>query len=213
MIKTAINFFFIKLATMNFLAHIYLSGANERIQIGNFMGDGIRGKNYKNYHPEIQTGVLLHRQIDTFTDAHPIFRQSKHRLVARYNHFSGIIVDMFYDHFLSKNWKNYSEIPLLDFTENFYANLEKNIDELNEKTKHLMPYIIKNNWLYNYQDIDYLGKILGQMDQRFSHPSKMSESIKELREYYPLFEEEFFLFFDELMLFSSQKLTEIIVQK
>ena len=61
---------------MNFLAHIYLSGDNEMIAIGNFIADGIRGKQYKKFQKDIKTGILLHRQIDTFTDAHPIVRQS-----------------------------------------------------------------------------------------------------------------------------------------
>ena len=85
---------------MNFLAHIYLSGENKLIQIGNFMADGIRGNNYLNFPKDIQKGIILHRAIDTFTDAHPIFRKSKHRLHEKYGHYSGVITDIFYDHFL-----------------------------------------------------------------------------------------------------------------
>ena len=90
---------------MNFLAHIYLSGNNDRIKIGNFMGDGIRGKDYENFHLDIKIGVLIHREIDTFTDAHLIFRKSKRRFSEKYNHFSGIITDMIYDHFHLKNFQ------------------------------------------------------------------------------------------------------------
>lgn len=194
---------------MNFLAHIYLSGDNPRIQIGNFMGDGIRGKDYLRFHSDIQTGVLLHRQIDTFTDAHPVFRQSKHRLVPAYNHFSGIIVDMFYDHFLAKNWAKYSNVPLLTFTNQFYGALLCYHNELNNKTKHLIPYMTKNNWLYNYQYIDYLEKILRQMENRFSHPSNMHQSVRELKQHYSEFEEEFTIFFAELSTFAQRKLESL----
>ena len=92
---------------MNFLAHIYVSGDNDLVKIGNFMADSIRGHSYDVYPMEIQKGILLHRSIDSFTDMHPIYRQSKHRLHEKYGHYSGVIMDIFYDHFLAKNWKTY----------------------------------------------------------------------------------------------------------
>lgn len=88
---------------MNFLAHIYLSGNNDLIKIGNFMADGIRGNDYNQFPNEIKKGILLHRQIDTFTDSHAIYRKSKHRLHEKYGHYSGVIMDILYDHFLAKN--------------------------------------------------------------------------------------------------------------
>jgi len=194
---------------MNFLAHIYLSGNNERIKIGNFMGDGIRGKDYENFHLDIKIGVLLHREIDTFTDNHPIFRKSKRRFSAKYNHFSGIITDMIYDHFLAKNWADYSSIPLDIFSNDFYKILQNHYDELNDKTKYLLPYMTDRNWLYNYQFLDDLQIILGQMDKRIQFESNMKESIIELKNDYSLFEGEFTLFFNELILFSNLKRKEL----
>ena len=84
---------------MNFLAHLYLSGDDDFVKIGNFMADGIRGKDYQNYPERIQLGVLLHRAIDTYTDNHTIFRQGKHRLHEKYGHYSGVIMDILYDYF------------------------------------------------------------------------------------------------------------------
>jgi acyl carrier protein phosphodiesterase len=92
---------------MNFLAHIYLSGDNDLLKIGNFMADSIRGNQYLQYPDEIKKGILLHRFIDTFTDAHLIYRKSKHRLHEKYGHYSGVIMDIVYDHFLAKNWNHY----------------------------------------------------------------------------------------------------------
>ena len=120
---------------MNFLTHIYLSGDSELVRIGNFMADGIRGNDYLNFPEEVKKGILLHRQIDTFTDAHPIYRKSKHRLHDKYGHYSGVIMDILYDYFLAKNWKNYSEEPLEDYVADFYQSLESNYDILSEKTK------------------------------------------------------------------------------
>ena len=194
---------------MNFLAHIYLSGTNDLIKIGNFMGDGIRGKDYENFHLDIKIGVLLHREIDTFTDSHPIFRKSKRRFSEKYNHFSGIITDMIYDHFLAKNWNNYSETPLEEFSNNFYKSLELHYKELNEKTQNMLPYMTKKNWLYNYQFLDELQIILGQMDNRFKFDSNMKDSITELKKDYILLEEEFTIFFQELISFSENKRKEL----
>lgn len=191
--------FLSKLATMNFLAHIYLSGTNERIQIGNFMGDGIRGTDYKHYHTDIQLGVLLHRSIDSFTDFHPIFRQSKHRLVPKFNHFSGIIIDMFYDHFLAKEWEMYHHENLAVFTQRFYLTLENHKDELNMKTRDLLPYLVKQNWLERYAHLTDLQQILKQMDQRFPLKSNMNEAVEDLYANYEDFQREFHLFFKDLM--------------
>src|SRR5690606_29576564 len=104
---------------MNFLAHIYLSGNDDLIRIGNFMADGIKGKDYEEYPEKLKTGILLHRFIDTYTDAHPIVRESTKRLHSKYHHYSGVAVDMFYDHFLAKNWSRYSDEPLDEFVQQF----------------------------------------------------------------------------------------------
>jgi len=169
------------------------------------MGDGIRGKDYQRFHPDIQVGVLLHRSIDSFTDFHPVFRQSKHRLVPKYNHFSGIIVDMFYDHFLAKEWSLYHHEELHVFCQRFYRELENHYQELNLKTRGLLPYLLKQNWLERYAHLTDLQQILKQMDSRFSFPSKMNESVEDLFEHYEAFQREFHLFFKDLMVHSESE--------
>lgn len=191
---------------MNFLAHIYLSGDNDLIKIGNFMADGIRGKHFESYPLEIQKGIILHRAIDTFTDAHPIFRQSTKRLHEKYHHYAGVIVDVFYDHFLAKNWNTYSDEKLDDFVARFYQSLHDNHINLSERTKGMMPYMIEHNWLVSYQTVEGINRILTQMDQRTKNESKMRFATNELSEFYPEFEEEFTNFFQELILFSNTKI-------
>lgn len=194
---------------MNFLAHIYLSGENELITLGNFMADGIYGKNYKNYPVDIQKGILLHREIDTFTDAHPIVRQSTKRLHENYGHYSSVIVDILYDHFLAKNWKTYSRTPLKEYAESFYNVLENAFEILPQRTQKLMPFMIKDDWLFNYSKIEGIQRVLDGMNRRTKHISKMNEATNELKKYYTEFEEEFTLFFNELIPHSKDKLIEI----
>ncbi|PKH67954.1 DUF479 domain-containing protein [Flavobacterium sp. ALD4] len=193
---------------MNFLAHIYLSGDNDLIKIGNFMADGIRGKQFLNYPLEVQKGIVLHRAIDTFTDAHPVFRQSTKKLHSRYHHYAGVIVDIFYDHFLAKNWVNYSDEDLGGYVAAFYQSLSDNTSILSEKTVMLMPYMIKQNWLVSYQTIEGIDKILTQMDSRTKNESKMRFASEELIEFYTEFEEDFTKFFEDLRAHVRQKLIE-----
>ena len=194
---------------MNFLAHIYLSGNNDFVKIGNFMADGIRGKEYLNFPDDVKKGILLHRQIDTFTDAHLIYRKSKHRLHLKYGHYSGVIMDILYDHYLAKNWNNYSNENLKDYAQNFYNLLLDNQLILTDKANKMLPYMMKNDWLTSYATIAGIEKILFQMDYRTKHRANMQESIIELKEYYSEFENEFTTFFEELMNFSSNKLLEL----
>lgn len=191
---------------MNFLAHIYLSGDNDLIKIGNFMADGIRGKQYENYPLEIQKGIILHRAIDTFTDAHHIFRQSTKRLHNNYHHYAGVIVDILYDHFLAKNWNKYSDEKLEDFVEQFYKSLHDNNNVLSERAIRIMPILIEENWLVSYQTIEGIKHILTQMDRRTKNQSKMQFATQELLEFYSEFEDEFTQFFNELILFSNDKI-------
>ncbi|MES2811037.1 MAG: acyl carrier protein phosphodiesterase [Bacteroidota bacterium] len=194
---------------MNFLAHIYLSEENELISIGNFMADGIRGHQYLDFHPEIQKGVLLHRTIDSFTDTHPVYRQSKHRLHEKYGHYSGVIMDIVYDHFLAKNWSKYHPVELNTYAENFYKSLQSNYGLLTEKTQKMLPYMIARDWLTSYATLAGLEMILFQMDYRTKHRAHMQEAVVEIQQFYTEFENEFTAFFEELQAASHKRLLEL----
>ncbi len=194
---------------MNFLAHIYLSFDQPEITLGNFFADHIRGNKYKHFPEMIQKGILLHRAIDTFTDSHPIAKKSSKRLHKNYSHYSRVIVDIFYDHFLAKNWENYSEISLEQFAENFYTLLEENYEILPLGTKRMMPYMLADNWLVNYANLEGISRVLNGMNRRTQNKSRMNLAILDLEEHYADFEMEFTTFFAELITFSRQKLISL----
>jgi len=194
---------------MNFLAHIYLSGEDEGITIGNFIADGIKGKQYKKYPLQIQKGILLHRGIDSFTDQHPTVRQSTKRLHENYGHYSGVIVDILYDHFLAKNWKNYHSQPLDEYVGEFYEMLRKYFEILPTRIQRMMPYMIADNWLLSYATVEGISNILTQMNRRTNERSKMNLAVIELEQYYTEFETEFTCFFEELKTFSENKIKEL----
>jgi acyl carrier protein phosphodiesterase len=141
---------------------------------------------------------VLHRAIDTFTDTHPIVSKSVQRLFDRYGHYSRVIVDILYDHFLAANWKEYCDIPLKEYTEGFYKLLQDNFDVLPKKVQNFLSYMIADNWLYSYQKIEGIEKILFQMNRRIKYRAKMHLAVEELREFYEEFESEFRMFFEEL---------------
>lgn len=197
---------------MNFLAHLYLSKSNKNVLIGNFISDAIKGKDYKTYPHEIKAGILLHREIDTFTDTHPIVRKSMHRLHKRYRHYDGVIIDLLYDHFLAKNWANYSEIPLALYAKNVYAFLLENIETFPEELQKLLPHMIKHNWLVTYASLEGMERVLNGMNQQTKGISKMNLAIDDLKLHYTEFEEDFTAFFINLETFSDKKI-EILLQK
>ncbi len=173
------------------------------------MADSIRGNSYLDYPDELRKGILLHRYIDTFTDAHPIYRKSKHRLHEKYGHYSGVIMDIVYDHFLAKNWSNYSDDNLEDYAATFYKLLQDNYDILPDKIKGMMPYMIARNWFVSYASLAGLEMILFQMDYKTKHRANMQEAIVEVQQFYTEFEEEFTLFFEELRKHCEEKLKEL----
>lgn len=200
---------FLYLHTVNFLAHIYLSGNNDQLKLGNFIADAIKGRRYLNYNSEIQKGILLHREIDSFTDSHPIVKKSKERLHKRYKHYDGVIIDIFYDHFLAKNWRDYHPEPLALFVSDFYKIATSQIKVLPEKIQYMLPYMVKANWLYNYQSLDGIERVLKGMNSRTNYKSHMDLAIEDLKLHYTDLQNDFIQFFDILRTFSSDKLISL----
>ncbi|MBG6133534.1 acyl carrier protein phosphodiesterase [Aquimarina sp. EL_43] len=192
---------------MNFLAHIYLSGEDQELKIGNFIADSVKGKKQLLQYPNrIQQGITLHRKIDSYTDTHTIVRKSVSRLFPKYRHYSTVIVDVLYDHFLAANWKEYSDIPLETYVAEFYDLLYEYHEVLPKQIQNFMPYMIKDNWLLSYATIQGIGTILYQMNQRTKNRSKMNFAVIELEQYYADFDKEFRSFFEELEFYTKNEI-------
>ncbi|RXP52297.1 DUF479 domain-containing protein [Lutibacter sp. HS1-25] len=198
---------------MNFLAHLYLSKNNKNILIGNFIADAVKGKKHNNYPREIQIGILLHREIDNYTDNHPIVKKSMHRLHPRYRHYDGVIIDILYDHFLAKNWNMYSPISLESYAENTYHFLTKNAADFPEKLQKLLPNMIQYNWLVNYATLEGIERVLGGMNRRTKGISQMNLAIEDLNLHYNEFEEDFTNFFKDLEFFVEEKTAYLLANK
>jgi len=190
---------------MNFLAHVYLSGDNRDVMIGNFIADQVKGNDIDDFRPGISRGIRLHRMIDDYTDHHPIFNESKQRLFKSYRHYSGVLVDMFYDHFLGANWKDYSHENLYAYTRKKYRILMRNFFILPSETKQMLPFMMKTNWLASYRKIEFLQRALSGMAIRTPYKSGMENAISDLKDDYELYEAEFRSFFLEIMSFVQKE--------
>jgi acyl carrier protein phosphodiesterase len=184
---------------MNFLAHAYLSGDNKDILLGNFAGDFIKGRQAMGtLDPAMIRGVELHRAIDEFTDNHPIVHQSKERLRSAYRHYAGVIVDVFYDHFLAANWEQYHDQSLEDFVANVYRTLEESMHIMPDGFTRMLPYMVKGNWLVGYRAVEGVHQALSGMARRTPYESKMEYASHDLKKHYDLFFDEFKRFFPAL---------------
>jgi acyl carrier protein phosphodiesterase len=190
---------------MNFLAHLYLSGDSKEIMIGNFIADGIKGKDHTTYNEGVMEGIALHRKIDEFTDHHPVVSLSKDRLRPKYAKYSSVIVDIFYDHYLACNWQKYSPTPLKEYASNVYQLMNNNLGIMPPLVREFLPYMISGNWLFNYSNFEGIENVLKGMSRRAKFVSHMEESIHDLKNDYELYEKEFFTFFPELIQYVKEQ--------
>lgn len=184
---------------MNFLAHLYLSGKDDDLIFGNFIADAVKGNAMNGYPPGIAKGIRLHREIDHYTDRHPVFRQSRSRLSPKYHMFSGVIVDLYYDHFLCKLWNEYSHDDLHDTVSHAYFLLIRRYHLLPPRSKKILPFMVTRNWLVNYANLNSLQRVFLGMSHRTKHDSGMENAISDLKAYYSSYEQEFRDFFPDIV--------------
>lgn len=193
---------------MNYLAHLLLAENNPDSQIGNFLGDFVKGylKSYQDvYSQKILEGIRNHREIDTFTDKHPIYIQSKRRITNSRSRFAGIIIDIVYDHFLARNWHDFYEDSLENFINKIYITLQTNQDKLPPKLQKILPIMIEENWLLSYREIDGIALTFNRLSKRFKKENTLMNSEEELLNNYQELEEDFRKFFPHVLDFSKNK--------
>jgi len=184
---------------MNFLAHIYLSGTNNHVKVGNFIGDYVKGKKYQYYPEDIQRGILLHRNIDEFTDRSSIPKKIKPLFVPYYRKYAGIVTDLVYDHFLARNWQQYSEISLESFVSGFYDILMDNYVHLPRRVKNFLPTMIEHNRLYSYTYLKGIEHALRIMSHYTSLPDQTENAMYTLNLHYEDIHQNFEEFFQSVM--------------
>ncbi|HYV90412.1 MAG TPA: ACP phosphodiesterase [Chitinophagales bacterium] len=184
---------------MNHLAHLCLSRHSEKMMVGNFIADAVKGKKFLEYDKEISRGIVMHREIDTYTDSHEIVSHSKSFFRSRYGLFSSVLIDLFYDHFLAKNWSTYSKDSLAAFANHAYSVLEKYLSIMPDRNRMMFPYMQKENWLLNYAHLHGIQRSVYGMSRRIKNNPGIEHAHEELKLHYSELEQDFKTYFPQLI--------------
>lgn len=166
---------------------------------GNYIGDGLKGSNLDQYSSEVQRGVRFHRFIDSYTDSHVLVRDTKKLFYPTQAKYSGVVVDVLFDHFLAKKWSEYSTEPLSEFTTRCYQVIEEHSEVLPERSARFYHYMVRENILEAYKGESGVAMVLRGMDSRTPYPSTMSNSVEDLQPIKANVSQAFNQFFPELI--------------
>lgn len=184
---------------MNWLAHLFLSEPNPGFRIGNLLPDIAPPPALKSLPADFLRGIIQHKRIDAFTDSHPIVRQSISRIKPPLRRYAPIIVDLFYDHFLSCNWAVYSSYDLQSFVSEFYASIDDFSAILAGPIHERLVRIREGNWISTYHSIEGIAAALNRTSKRLSRPVDLASAAHTLEKHHGAFETDFQLFFPQLV--------------
>lgn len=176
---------------MNFLAHLFLSGSDTEVIVGNFMGDAVKGRDLSRFTPDIERGLRLHRSIDSFTDTHPMVLRGRERVHAHAGRYAAVVMDLFYDHLLAVGWDAFHPEPLPVFTNRMYALLEANEHRMPDRTRRMLPYMVAGDWLTSYATLEGIGLALEGLSRRVPHGRPMRGAERVLAEHRDAYLNEF----------------------
>lgn len=189
---------------MNYLAHIFLSGKVRKRQLGNYIGDAVKGKRYENYSKEIAEGILFHRAIDDYTDNHPLVRAMVVELRPEFGRYSAILLDIYFDYFLASRFRLFSDTPLKLYSKNFYVTLILNYNNLPTRIKSFMWHFILTDRLSKYARPAGIRQSLEIMVKYRNLDISVDRAMDYLSEHETELFEQFLLFFKDLRCFCKQ---------
>jgi len=193
---------------MNFLAHAYLSRATPELLTGGLLGDFVKGRIDGQYAPRVCAGIVLHRAIDRYTDDHPLVQAARERVSPERRRFAGILMDVFYDHFLARDWHRFSNQPLGHFTRHVYTVLWPQRHTFPDRLQRMLPWMRAEDWLASYAEIESIDAALRGMARRFRFADRarpLADGVHDLVAHYDVLEREFHEFFPQLERFVSEQ--------
>ena len=189
---------------MNYLAHLHLGGQRPEELLGSLYGDFVKGRLQGQYSLAIESAIQLHRSIDVFTDAHPLVDQSLSRFTQTRRRYAGIVLDVFFDHCLARDWSHYAEGPLERFTTDFYKVL-KSQPQLPKRLATIAPHMAAHDWLGSYRDFGVLEQVFKGIARRLSHPQALTGAMQDLHNLYEPLSEDFRAFYPQLQAFAEKE--------
>lgn len=197
---------------MNYLAHLHLGGSRPNQLLGSLYGDFVKGPLRGVYPAELEAAIHLHRRLDAWTDQHPLVTEARLRFSPELRRYSGIVLDVFFDHALAINWADFSNQPLDDFTQKFYQLLEKQ-PNLPGRLARVAPWLIKEDWLSSYQEFEVLKIVLSGISQRLKQPGILDPFWPELKDHYQPLLNDFQLIYPELIEFADNHWQKLKLQE
>ncbi|MBC3366154.1 ACP phosphodiesterase [Pseudomonas sp. SWRI154] len=182
---------------MNYLAHLHLGGPGREQLLGSLYGDFVKGPLQGQYPAQIEAAIALHRRIDMYTDRHPLVDIALSRFSTVRRRYAGIVLDVFFDHCLARDWTLYGEGQLVDFTSRVYQVLAAE-PQLPGRLAQIAPYMAADDWLGSYQQFQVLGQVLRGISRRLSRPEELAGAMDELVRLYEPLSEDFRLFYPQL---------------
>ncbi len=158
---------------MNFLAHAVLAERTPALMVGGVIGDWIKGTLPGCLPTDLTQGVALHRAIDGFVESHPAFRCSRSRISQARRRYAGVLVDIFYDHVLARDWAQFHSENLPLYCQSVYRQIDARLDELPESARSAMRLMAQENWLQSYAELDGIADVLCRMSQRARRPNPL----------------------------------------
>ena len=187
---------------MNWLAHLFLSEPDTEFRLGNLLADCIERNDRPTLPQNVQRGIHQHLKIDAFTDTHPIVRRSRSRLTGDYRHTRGILIDIFYDHLLARNFHLFSPEPLESFTANFYTSVRAPPILLPPDARQTIDHILQSDRLTSYRTSDGLHQTLRRLSKRLStrlnKPIVLDHALPDLQLNFQPLEQDFLEYFPTL---------------
>lgn len=183
---------------MNYLAHLYLAEQSREGLLGSLLGDFVKGPLDDRHTEIVRRGIRLHRAIDSFTDAHPLHLESRNRIGRTRRRYAGIIVDVCYDHFLSRYWSDYSSENLAEFSARVYDVLREHRDDLPDRLQRIAPHMIADDWLGSYADLANVGRALDGIARRIKRSNNLAGALTEIELNYAALDDDFRRFFPAL---------------
>lgn len=184
---------------MNYLAHLFLSGRTAQALIGGLLGDFVKGAIGDRYDDRVRKGISLHRKIDRYTDDHEVVVASRRLVSNERRRFAGIMVDVFYDHFLACHWSRYAAVPLDEFTREVYTLLVQHQHDFPPRLQQVVPRMVHDDWLGSYRELRHVGAALDGISRRLRRSNTLAGGLGELEANYVGFEQHFLAFFPQLM--------------
>ena len=189
---------------MNYLAHLHLGGQRPGQLLGSLYGDFVKGRLQGQFEPEIEAAIQLHRSIDVFTDRHPLVDVALSRFSLTRRRYAGIVLDVFFDHCLARDWTLYADRPLQLFTSDVYRVLSSE-RQLPERLAKIAPHMVANDWLGSYREFEVLEQVLRGISRRLTRPEELAPAMQELRRLYEPLSEDFRLFYPQLQDFAQNR--------